>query len=709
MVAFLFHSLPLPFSRSRSTLVLKRHFSPPYGCLMMHFFDWQATLEGSIHGRRRRFAASLDSHRTPSPLTLNLVVSPGESASKLCVDLHLDEPIELSHFEVTARWSSAPPPLSFLANGYQSWSVTRELQPGQRQERLSPLVNRLLSPLALDRYGEAFFRFPTQKGVVYGYSFGYFRFASRETVTFLGSLDEELGFTRIEVDWRKNALRLLKDVEGLRLDRPTTVLDLVIYQDEVPRCFQSWARSMIPVFSPRRPTIAGWTSWYRHYQNISEDILLKELQSFQRLGIPLDVFQIDDGYQSAVGDWHLLKPAFPRGMKFLADRIHEAGFLAGIWLAPFAAERLSHLARNHPEWLLKNHDGQPLLACSNWSGFYALDILNPHVQDHLSKVFTMVLEEWGFDLVKLDFLFACCLRPRNGMSRAQILALGLRFLREVCGEKLLLACGVPLVSAFGRCDFCRVGPDAEARWSRPLYERVLHPEIPSTRRCLTNALARLPLNGLGFINDPDVFLLRSHDTHLNSTQRHTMLYLTYLLGGVWMTSDSITEYGPTELALYRSGFPLQPKLVTVHPEGSLWLGTVECKGRHYVWAFNPSSRPHIWKLGPGWYAPSRPWLGDEDPQLELWEGPLEVTLRGFELKLVLEAHRCGDGLVGTVGGLLPGSEIDEVDLTSWHQDGHVRVRLHPRILVPVWAWVAPQGLDGPLLRVGPLNPPTPWA
>ena len=56
-----------------------------------------------------------------------------------------------------------------------------------------------------------------------------------------------------------------------------------------------------------KPAVAkpvfGYTSWYRHYQDISEDVLLHDLEGLRSSPIKPDIFQIDDGYQCAVGDW----------------------------------------------------------------------------------------------------------------------------------------------------------------------------------------------------------------------------------------------------------------------------------------------------------------------------------------------------------------------------------------------------------------------
>ncbi len=58
---------------------------------------------------------------------------------------------------------------------------------------------------------------------------------------------------------------------------------------------------------------------------------LKEL----RFEFPIEVVQLDDGYQAALGDWDRTNANFPSGLKGLADEIRDAGFIAGIWTAPF--------------------------------------------------------------------------------------------------------------------------------------------------------------------------------------------------------------------------------------------------------------------------------------------------------------------------------------------------------------------------------------
>ena len=48
---------------------------------------------------------------------------------------------------------------------------------------------------------------------------------------------------------------------------------------------------------------------------------------------------------------------------------------AGIWLAPFVAEAKSALFRENPFWFCKDNNGDFIKCGSNWSGFYAFNVI----------------------------------------------------------------------------------------------------------------------------------------------------------------------------------------------------------------------------------------------------------------------------------------------------------------------------------------------
>ncbi len=658
----------------------------------MLFRHWEATLDFTSRGRTGQVKLHAGNGAADGPLRLEVLQDTLPQRNRLRFQATADTPIILKSLTLHLPLDDLAPETLFLANGYQSWSISREYSARDNQHHLSPLVHRWLPHLALDRYGDAFLRPPPQqqKGRFDGWSWTWLRRPGSHEGRFLASGNEEVGFTRFTLDYPSKTLTVEKDLEGLMMTESRVLLDLMDVEGDLHLAARQWA-NLLGLSSAATPWIAGWTSWYSYYQNIREDVLLENLDALVRRGIPLQVFQIDDGYQSAVGDWLLPQAGFPRGMRDLAERIHQAGFRAGIWLAPLAAQTSSRLVREHPNWLLTDAAGRPLLGGGNWGGFYVLDILEPEVQEHLELIFRTVVQDWGYDFLKLDFLYASCLLPRQGKSRAQIMALTMDLLRRWAKDATILACGVPLASALGRCDYCRIGTDVEARWGRPLYERFLHPEIPSTRRSLGNTLSRAFLDGLGFRNDPDVFFLRRHANRLTPRQRHSLFLLNYLLGGVWMTSDPVEDWDQQSLNLYLAGFP-RPEFdeTRVISERGLWMGSFGVQDRRYLWAFNPRSRRRTWHLPSGWYSPCRPWQGESCSEPGFFPGPREIPLEGFETRLfrVLDETDAPQ-VLGSVGHILSGTEVQEL---QWPEaDGGPRVVWMPGLRVHAQVWVGRLG------------------
>ena len=167
------------------------------------------------------------------------------------------------------------------------------------------------------------------------------------------------------------------------------------------------------VNTPTNPLSVGWCSWYDYYEKITPGNLTANATTLESLTatFPCNTFVVDDGYMTAWGDWDSLKPGYT-DMRALSDDIREKGFKPGVWLAPFAADKHSKIAKLHPEWIIKAPNSTWRAAnsanCAKW--FYGLDASNPEVIEHVKKFIRRAVEDWGFDVLKLDFLYASCLK-----------------------------------------------------------------------------------------------------------------------------------------------------------------------------------------------------------------------------------------------------------------------------------------------------------
>ncbi len=252
-----------------------------------------------------------------------------------------------------------------------------------------------------------------------------------------------------------------------------------------------------------------------------------------------DCFQIDDGYQQAIGDWLITdKKKFPNGMKVIADNIHKSGMIAGLWLAPFAGVPHSELFKNHPDWFIKDKKGRPYKTGHNWGGFYSLDIYNEGAREYIKHCFDVVLNEWGYDLVKLDFLYGACVLPMHNKSRGEIMTDAMDFIRECVGDKMILGCGVPMFPAFGKVDYCRIGADITENWVNKNTIR----EDCSNPHATSNSIFRRHLDGRAWMNDPDVFFLREENMKMTFDQRLLIAKINSIFGSLLFISDDIKNY-----------------------------------------------------------------------------------------------------------------------------------------------------------------------
>ncbi len=462
-------------------------------------------------------------------------------ADRFTVDILSDDEIEL--VGVTANFSHlySEDDRIFL-NGYQSWTSCREHTLVGRLHGIYRLPKLLVDRFAFDKYGDyTFVEYGRGAGQLHGFTYGYIR---REGDFFLmASLAEKSGFTVIRTDTNRKTVRLEKDCCTRVFKGAFRAFDMALLRGGEDEVFDEYFR-LLGIPKCTAPRIKGYTSWYNRYENITEESVTSDLEGFVGGDTLPDVFQIDDGYESTVGDWldvDLTK--FPSGMKSISERIKSYGMEPGIWLAPFAAEKESKLVSEHPDWLLRDESGEAVVGGSNWSGFYGLDIYNEDLRDYLRRVFKTVIDDWGYRLLKLDFLYACCIVPRPDKTRAEIMYDGMDFIRELCGDAKIIGCGVPLAPAFGEVEYCRIGCDVSLSWDDAVYMRPMHSERPSTKKSVLGTIFRRELDGRAFRCDPDVYLLRDENMKMSEEERLTLAVCNALFGGVLFTSDNPASYG----------------------------------------------------------------------------------------------------------------------------------------------------------------------
>lgn len=582
--------------------------------------------------------------------------------------LQLKKPVTGSILRIRFKLVEVPN-LPVLINGYQSWTDSSWRPEVSSVGRLRWPISRLLYPYGDYRF---FSRGSRLKKRLYSNVFVAGELSPPEKqsndIWLFGSMNEEQGFTRWYLVREGLSIKIVleKDIEGREHKEGEDIIDFITLSGPEKKVFEYWYKEA-GYKKKQVPATTGFTSWYNFYTDINEKQLTGVLNAYDKTGAAIDYFQIDDGYQTAVGDWLSINEDFNGDMKPIADKIHESGKQAGLWLAPFIIEKNSKIYKEHPEWVKKYANGKPVRAGYNplWSGpFYALDIDNTKVQDYLEQVFKTVFDKYRFDLVKLDFLYAACIVPAANKTRAETMRYAMQLLRKWCGKGKILACGVPLNSAFGLVEYSRIGADLglswETRWLRHLQFR----ERISTKSTLGSTITRSVLDNLAFGNDPDVILLRDEkrsgkngNISLSKSERFTVLVTNHLFGSLVFSSDHPDYYDDETKRLYLRCFPhLTKENIQFLSHGDFTAVTFEKNKIRYLVAVNLGAKGETLTLPEGVYYDSF------ENDMFLSDGTLRITVDGHETRVWVVSDPDKDIFAGSDLHIFPGFEFDKLSL-----------------------------------------------
>jgi len=508
-----------------------------------------------------------DSPGRVGPLEITPGPGPGHAAVGWSLANRGDAPTRVRTVALVFRLVDAPAPLRILRNGYQSWTPSGVATFGiDADPSLTPGTLEIVRAM---HHGDA--------------SLAWDGELRSEWVTVLqaaGGAPLLVGFDG--GDRHDGTLRLRHGRSGPELWVEAFLGDAVIAAGEerelhpvliadgatdgatAPMLLEHWATEVGRVGRARvsAPYQVGWCSWYHYFHDVTEADLRSNLALAGDW--PFDVFQLDDGYQSAIGDWLTTNDRFPSDLDSIAASIAGAGRVPGLWIAPFVVAPDSMVATQHPDWLARFPNGEPLIGMFNppWGGgqggfMWSLDTTNPDVLAHLESVGRDLVDA-GFDYLKLDFTFAPSFDgvwADPSRTPAQRVRAGYDAVRRGAGEDtFILGCGVPLANVVGVVDGNRIGADVAPSWEfeRPDdvgalagYERVQ----PATVHSWQNTLSRSYMHRKLWLNDPDCLMLRQSETRMSPEAVRTWAHAVAMSGGMALVSDDLALLGDDARAL----------------------------------------------------------------------------------------------------------------------------------------------------------------
>jgi len=268
--------------------------------------------------------------------------------------------------------------------------------------------------------------------------------------------------------------------------------------------YTSRIRTFYDIEEPPKNAPSVYCTWYYHAENYNENLFVRDITQFKKENLPFDAFLIDECWDvSAWGDFES-NNKFPHGMKWVAEQISSAGYMPGIWTAPFLTDEGSNLIKNHPEWLLKNSKGKLCTFFMNNEDHNILDLTYPGVCDYLEEQFRKISQDWGFRYYKFDFMRSVFLDTDQQFYDKSATSLeayrrGLEAIRRGTGyDAYISVCGGHYGASLGIANTQRSGSDVKSQWDGT--------ELPKYRQ----NILRTWMAGLWHV-DPDAMMVRRQD------------------------------------------------------------------------------------------------------------------------------------------------------------------------------------------------------
>ena len=385
------------------------------------------------------------------------------------------------------------------------------------------------------------------------------------------------------------SLQIVIDAEGLTLEPGETwaLEDVAV----VPAFSREQALSAIgrelAKNHPRLPwpsPPAGWCSWYCFGPRVTAQNILDNLDAIEKKIPGLKYVQIDDGYQPAMGDWLETGPAFGGDVRKVLDAIKRRGFEPAIWVAPFVAEKDSHVFQQHPDWFVKDEDGSPLrsdkVTFGGWrrGPWYALDGTHPEVHAHFESVFRTMNRDWGVTYFKLDANFWGAIHGGRfhdpKATRIEAYRRGMQAILNGAGRSFILGCNHPIWPSAGLIHGSRSSNDIKRDWNR-------------IRTTAQQNLLRNWQNGLLWWNDPDAVCLAGDLPENEFIFHATAIYAT---GGMVLSGDDLSHIPEKRLAMLKRLLP-PTGVPAVFAGQGVTYGVMALPGKQMVCVFNESDRP----------------------------------------------------------------------------------------------------------------------
>lgn len=219
-----------------------------------------------------------------------------------------------------------------------------------------------------------------------------------------------------------------------------------------------------------------WCSWYAYGWDINYEKIVQTLVVIKKHQLPFTHILIDDGW-TTWGDWHTPDTNRFPSIAVTTKLVRDNNLQAGLWFAPFLADKKSQLFQKHPDWFVKYRGKyvQGLKTMPVWEWFlpqqYLLNFELQEVRKYIANFIDLAITKWGVSLLKLDFLYAPYFNPHlksDKIPHNQIIWI-FNYIKNKHPRVQTIACGAPFASTIALADFVRISKDTALPPSVPIF------------------------------------------------------------------------------------------------------------------------------------------------------------------------------------------------------------------------------------------------
>jgi len=284
---------------------------------------------------------------------------------------------------------------------------------------------------------------------------------------------------------------------------------------------------------------------YRVEKNINYDRIGEVLTFIKGLKAPFEYIELGCGWQSHFGDWEEKEGI---NLNLIANQINLSGYMAGIWTAPFLADKESELCLTQKSWILRHADGSACTYRVKDKEYFVLDISSPECLEHLEMTY-LRLSACGFYHHTIDYLSAFMVQkdvilqdPTLTLTKAYTRAV--KTIKNAIGDNGYLSCDNSFLSPLsGIADSVQVVSDIDV-----LYEKEKVSVIP---KMINQASMRGYLSPW-WNNKCSLMLKEDFSKKYSPAELRNIMVLEYLTGGMPAVSDISSN---DELKILRCIFP----------------------------------------------------------------------------------------------------------------------------------------------------------